>query len=66
MSETVTTPAGTFTLHSEARGPHWVAWMTAGEDARPLRDVIVVGETRREAEARARTWIDDARARGHL
>ena len=66
MGETVTTPTGAFTVHSEARGPHWVAWMSSGADARPVRDVIVVGETREEAETRVKTWIEDARARGYL
>jgi hypothetical protein len=66
VGETDATPAGPLTLHSEARGPHWVAWMTAGADARPVRDVVVVGETREEAETRAAAWIEDARTRGYL
>jgi len=49
------TPA-TFEVHSEARGPHWVAWL--GEPGRkgPYRSVLLVGETREEAETRARDW----------
>ena len=66
MGETVTIPAAGLTLHSEARGPHWVAWMTAGADTKPLRDVLVVGETRKEAEARAKAWFEEARMRGYV
>jgi hypothetical protein len=44
-------------IRSEARGPHWVAWVadTAGN---PQDSVVVVGETREEAEERARRWAD--------
>jgi hypothetical protein len=66
VGETASSPAGPLTLHSEARGPHWVAWMTAGTDTRPVRDIVVVGETREEAESRARAWAEQAASRGYL
>ncbi len=53
------TPTGTYEVHSEARGAHWVAWITRGGNAKPERSVIVVGATQREAEAAARKWADE-------
>lgn len=66
MGETVTTNAGRFSIHSEARGPHWIAWLTREPETRPVRDVVLVGETREEAESRARSWLRDAQARGYV
>ena len=39
---------------SEAHGPHWVAWVARSGDRKPLDSVLLVGQTREEAEARAR------------
>ena len=64
--DTVTTNTGRFTIHSEARGPHWIAWLTRDPETRPLRDVVLVGETREEAESRARNWLRDAQERGYV
>jgi hypothetical protein len=44
-------------IRSEARGPHWVAWV-ADASGKPEASVILVGETREEAEARARQWSE--------
>jgi hypothetical protein len=66
VGETVTTNAGRFSIHSEARGPHWIAWLTREPETRPVRDVVLVGETREEAESRARSWLRDAQARGYV
>jgi hypothetical protein len=52
------TQAGAYEVHSEARGPHWVAWITRGGSTKPERSVIVVGATQAEAEAAARQWAD--------
>lgn len=49
-------------IRSEARGPHWVAWV-ADANGKPEGAVILVGETREEAEERARAWAE-ARTRG--
>lgn len=46
----------TFEVHSEARGPHWVAWLGEPGQKGPHRSVLLVGATREEAEARARAW----------
>ena len=42
-------------VHSEARGGHWVAWIPDA-DGKPERSVVLVGETREEAEERAKQW----------
>ncbi len=44
-------------VRSEQRGPHWVAWIV-DEKEKPQGSVIVVGQTREEAEARARHWLE--------
>jgi len=47
-----------FEIHSEARGPHWVAWLTQPGDKGPYHSVLHVGASKEEAEARARAWAD--------
>ena len=47
-----------FQIQSEARGPHWVAWVTQGGDGKPVGSVVLVGQTREEAEGRARRWVE--------
>jgi hypothetical protein len=56
------TPAGsTYTVYSEAHGPHWIAWVTEGADAKPAGSVVLVAATQEEAEARARKWAESRR-----
>ncbi len=51
------TPAEEPRIHSQQLGGHWVAWV--GEpDGRTARGWTVVGETREQAEARARARLD--------
>ena len=45
----------TATVRSEARGPHWIAWVP-DESGKPRGSVVLVGQTRQEAEERAREW----------
>jgi hypothetical protein len=52
--------AGPYQVHSEARGPHWVAWITRGSDPKPERSVVIVAETQALAEAKARQWAEAA------
>ena len=47
-----------YDVHSEARGPHWIAWITTGGDQKPYRSVVLVAAHREEAEKRARQWAD--------
>jgi hypothetical protein len=42
-------------IRSEAHGPHWVAWV-ADSNGKPENSIILVGETREEAEQRAKEW----------
>ena len=58
MADTVTTKEGTFEIRSEAHGLHWVAWLARPEDGTPDQAVLLVGQTRTEAEARARLWAE--------
>jgi hypothetical protein len=48
--------ATTFEIHSEARGPHWVAWLTEPGQKGPYHSILLVGASREEAETRAREW----------
>jgi predicted RNase H-like HicB family nuclease len=43
------------TVRSELRGGHWVAWVPDA-NGKPERSIVLVGETREEAEERAREW----------
>lgn len=46
-----------YQIHSAARGPHWIAWVSRPGTTQPERAVVLVGETREEAETRAREWM---------
>jgi hypothetical protein len=52
------TPSSTYQIHSEARGPHWIAWVSRDGSGKPERSVILVAETRELAEARAERWAE--------
>jgi hypothetical protein len=60
----MTTISGSYTIHSEARGPHWIAWLTRGGETRPEHSVILVAASQEEAEARAQRWADQLAAGG--
>ena len=44
-------------IRSEARGPHWVAWV-ADANGKPEGSVVLVAATREDAEERARKWAE--------
>jgi len=52
------TSTTSYQVHSEARGPHWIAWVTRGDSNTPDRSIVLVAETREQAEARARNWAE--------
>ena len=55
------TPASaSYQIHTEARGPHWIAWISRDGSGKPERSVILVGETKAKAEANARRWADQS------
>jgi len=45
--------SGSFQIHSQAHGPHWIAWISRDDSGQPDRSVVFVAATREEAEARA-------------
>jgi hypothetical protein len=51
---------GPYQIHSEARGAHWIAWITRGSDIKPDRSVVLVAASQDEAEARARRWAEQS------
>jgi hypothetical protein len=54
----MTSPAGPYEIHTEARGPHWIAWITREGSTKPDRSVILVAANRDEALVRARSWAE--------
>jgi hypothetical protein len=54
----MTTTSGAYQIHTEARGPHWIAWVTRGGDPKPDRSVVLVAASQPEAEERARRWAE--------
>ena len=44
-------------IRSAARGPHWIAWLIRPGADTPDGNVVLIGETREEAEANARAWL---------
>ena len=49
---------GHFDIRSTARGPHWAAWIVQPGSDKPYGSILLVGETKEEAEAHAQAWID--------
>jgi hypothetical protein len=49
---------GSYQVHTEARGPHWIAWITTSADAKPYRSVVLIAANQEEAETRARNWAE--------
>ncbi len=47
-----------YEIKSEQRGGHWVAWVVRTPDGKPDRSILQVGQTREEAESRAREWAE--------
>ena len=52
MAERTVASQGRRPVRSEARGPHWVAWIPDA-NGKPEGSVVLVGRTREEAEERA-------------
>jgi hypothetical protein len=56
----MTTSSGDVQIHSEARGPHWIAWVSRDGSDKPAGSVVLVAETRELAEERARRWAEQS------
>jgi hypothetical protein len=54
----MTTPAASYQLHTEARGPHWISWITLPGETKPHRSVVLVAAFKEEAEQRAKAWAE--------
>jgi hypothetical protein len=52
------TSTTSYQVHSEARGHHWIAWVTRSGSNTPDRSIVLVAETREQAEAKARNWAE--------
>jgi len=50
--------SGSYEIHSEAHGPHWIAWVSRDGSGKPDRSIVLVGATREDAEERARLWAE--------
>ena len=50
--------SGTLQIHSQARGPHWIAWVSRDGSGKPDGGVVLVAATQAEAEERARQWAE--------
>ena len=57
----MTTTSGGYQIHTEARGPHWIAWITRGGDPKPDRSIVLVAATEADAHERARRWAEQNR-----
>lgn len=58
--DVMTTASGAAEIHSAARGPHWIAWVSRDGSGKPAGSVILVAETRELAEERARQWAEQS------
>jgi hypothetical protein len=56
----MSTASGAYQIHTEARGPHWIAWISRDGSGKPERSVILVGETKDKAEANAKRWAEQS------
>jgi hypothetical protein len=56
MTQTTAASGGPYEIHTEARGSHWISWITRGGSQKPDRSIVLVAASQAEAEARARLW----------
>ena len=47
-----------YQIHTEARGPHWIAWISRPGDIKPERSIVLVAASQAEADERARRWAE--------
>ncbi len=55
---------GSYQIHTQERGPHWISWVTRGGDTKPDNAVVLIAANQAEAEQRARLWIEKLAKRG--
>ena len=54
------TTSGSYQIHSEARGPHWIAWVSRDSSGKPDRAIILIAENREKDEANAKAWAEQS------
>jgi hypothetical protein len=54
----MTSSGGPYQIHTQARGPHWIAWITRGSETKPDRSVVLVAASQKEAEEHAKRWVE--------
>ena len=52
--------SGSYQIHTEARGPHWIAWVSRDGSGKPDRSVTLVAENKQKAEANAQRWAEQS------
>jgi hypothetical protein len=55
-----TASGGSYEIHVEPHGPHWIAWITREGGGKPEGSVVLVAGSQEEAEARARSWAEQS------
>jgi hypothetical protein len=56
----MTSTSTPYQIHSEARGPHWISWITRGGETKPDRSIVLIARNQKEAEERARRWAEQS------
>ena len=51
---------GNYEIHSQMRGPHWIAWVSRDGGGKPDRGIVLVAETQAKAEERAKAWAEQS------
>jgi len=57
----MSTNTAPYRVHTEARGAHWVAWITRDGSDKPDRSVLLIAASQEEAADRARRWAEQTR-----
>ncbi len=52
------TSTASYQIHTQERGPHWISWVTRGNDTKPDNSIVLIAASQPEAEERARLWIE--------
>jgi hypothetical protein len=47
-----------YQIHTEARGSHWIAWVSRDGSGKPDRAIVIVAASEEEAADRARQWAE--------
>jgi hypothetical protein len=46
-----------YEIHTAARGPHWIGWVSRPGSQQPERAIVLVAATQEEALTRAGAWL---------